>query len=181
LAESAIREAELDVLMSRLSRGDRDAFDRLYAGLAPRALRAARLRVGAVEAHDVAQQVLERVFARASDFTPGRPCLPWFYAIVHHELQASRRRGARLVLDETAAVNVVATGTDADPEGALLQRELERALASAIEELDADAAAAIGALLGRTPTPEVKPATLRKRLSRAYVKLRLLLRGDHVG
>jgi RNA polymerase sigma-70 factor, ECF subfamily len=175
----AIREAELDVLMSRLARGDRTAFDGLYAALAPRALRAARLRVGDVEAQDVAQQALERVFARAGEFIPGRPCLPWFYAILGNELQAARRRQARLVLDEGAADRVVAPDTGA--EATLLERELERALESAIAELDADAAAAIAALLGRGPTPGVQPATLRKRLSRAYAKLRLLLGGADVG
>ena len=179
LAESAIREAELDVLMSRLARGDRTAFDGLYAALGQRALRVSRLRVGEGDAQDVSQQVLERVFARASDFTPGRPCLPWFYAILSNELQANRRRSARLVLDETVGEGELATYTDA--EAVLLQRELERALESAIADLDSDASAAIAALLGRSETPDVKPATFRKRLSRAYAKLRLLLGGDNVG
>lgn len=174
-----MREAELDALMSRLARGDRAAFDGLYGELGPRALRVARLRVGDADGQDVAQQVLERVFARASEFTPGRACLPWFYAILSNELQATRRQKARLVLDENAAASAVAP--DTSTETMLLQRELERALESAVTELDTDAAAAIAALLGRGATPDVKPATLRKRLSRAYVKLRLLLGGADVG
>jgi len=165
--------------MSRLARGDRAAFDGLYAALRPRALSVARLRVGDAEAHDVAQQALERVFARASDFTPGRSCLPWFYAILGNELQANRRRRARVVLDESGAASIV--DGDPDAEAMLLQRELERALESAVAALDADAAAAIAALLCRGAAPDVKPATLRKRLSRAYAKLRLLLGSDHVG
>lgn len=179
MAEPAIREADLDVLMSRLARGDRTAFDGLYAALGSRALRVARLRIGDTDAHDVAQQVLERVFARASEFTPGRPCLPWFYAILGNELQATRRRQSRLLLDESAADSLVAPDTGA--EAMLLERELERALESAVAELDTDAASAIAALLGRGATPDVKPATLRKRLSRAYAKLRLLLGGADVG
>jgi RNA polymerase sigma factor (sigma-70 family) len=179
LAGPTIREAELNLLMGRLARGDRAAFDGLYAALAERALRVARLRVGDGDAPDVAQQVLERVFARAGEFTPGRACLPWFYAILGNELQANRRRRSRLVLDESAAAEVATP--DADAEATLLQRELERALESAVAELDSDAAAAIAALLGRGTAPDVKPATLRKRLSRAYAKLRLLLGADHVG
>lgn len=163
--------------MSRLAQGDRSAFDRLYGALGPHALQIARARVGANDAQDVAQRVLERVFARASDFTPGRPCLPWFYAIVSNELRRDRRQRARLVLGENAAVATVAVEPTA--EAALLERELERALESAVAELDADAAAAIAVLLGRAPPPDVKPATLRKRLSRAYAKLRLLLGSDH--
>lgn len=165
--------------MSRLARGDRAAFPSLFAELGPRALRLARQRVGEAAAEDVAQQVLERVFARASDFTPGRPCLPWFYAILGNELQAERRRGARWVLDEEAAARGLAI--DADAEDRLLQRELERALEGALAELDSDSAGAIAALLGRATPPDLKPATLRKRLSRAYAKLRLLLGADHVG
>ena len=166
--------------MSRLARGDRGAFDGLYGALGPRALRVARLRVGDAEAQDVAQQVLERMFARAGEFTPGRPCLPWFYAILSNELQATRRRQARLLLDEAAADRVVAPD-DTGAETMLLQRELERALESAVADLDDHAAAAIAALLGRGTPPDVKPATLRKRLSRAYTKLRLLLGGIDVG
>lgn len=165
--------------MSRLARGDRSAFGELYVALRPRALRVARLRVGADAAEDVAQQALERVFARASDFTPGRACLPWFYAVLGNELQSERRRRARLVLDEGAAASAV--HAEADTEAQLLGRELERALERALAELDTDSAAVIAALLGRGLPPHVKPATLRKRLSRAYAKLRLLLGADHVG
>lgn len=179
MADKAIREAELDLLMSRLAHGDRTAFDSLYAELGRRALRLARLSVGEGAAPDVTQQVLERVFSRASDFTPGRPCLPWFYAILSNELRAERRRSARFLLDEDVAA--AAQSLSADAEGELLERELSRALEGAIAELDADAAAAIAALLGRAAPPDVKPATLRKRLSRAYAKLRILLGADHVG
>jgi RNA polymerase sigma factor (sigma-70 family) len=162
--------------MSRLAHGERAAFDSLYLALRPRALGVARLRLGDAEAADVAQQALERVFARASEFTPGRPCLPWFYGIVANEIQSSRRRGARLVLDEASALELPAEEDDAEAQ--LLERELRRALGSAIDELDADAAHAISALLGGSAPPNVKPATFRKRLSRAYSKLRFLL-GDN--
>lgn len=179
MSEPAIREAELDELMSRLARGDRSAFHRLYPALRERARRTARLRVGTADAEDVAQLVLERVFSRASDFTPGRPCLPWFYAIVSNELKSMQRRHARLVLDEASADQAAAPDTDVEEK--LLQRELERALDAAIAELDAASANAIAALLGREEPPDVKPATLRKRLSRAYAKLRLILGSDHAG
>lgn len=165
--------------MSRLARGDRSAFDGLFAALGARALRLARQKVGAADAEDVAQRALLRVFARASDFTPGRACLPWFYAILSNELRSERRSRARIVLD--AGVAAQSLPADTDTEGALLTRELERALESALSELDTDAAEAIASLLGRGLPPDVKPATLRKRLSRAYAKLRLLLGADHVG
>lgn len=179
MPEPVIREAELDELMSRLAGGDRTAFDDLYRALRPRALRAARLQLGDADAQDIAQRALERVFARASDFEPGRACLPWVYAIIANEVRADRRRHARLVLDADRATEVVAS--DPDAEAQLLERELERALDAAIAELDADSATAIASLLGRGEPPVVKPATLRKRLSRAYAKLRILLGSDHLG
>ena len=174
-----IREADLDGAMARLAGGDRSAFETLYSALRPRAIRLARMRVGAANAPDVAQAALLKVFARASEFSPGRPCLPWFYAIVANEIQASRRQRARLVLDATAGDD--AASDDATAEARLVSRELERALELAISALDDDASGAIAAVLGRGPSPNVRPATLRKRVSRAYAKLRLLLGGRDVG
>ncbi len=164
--------------MSRLAEGDRQAFAPLYEALRPRALRLARLRVGDDEAGDIAQAALLRVFSRASEFTPGRACLPWFYAIVANEIRGSRRRSARVVLDDSAAASLV---YDDDPENQLLMRELERALELAIDELDKDAAEAIRVVLGRSPMPELRAASFRKRVSRAYAKLRLILGGHDVG
>ena len=85
------READLDAWMSRLASGDRSAFEPLYAALRLRARRFALMRVGDEAADDVTQAALLKVFARASEFTPGKPCLPWFYAIVVNEIRAARR------------------------------------------------------------------------------------------
>jgi DNA-directed RNA polymerase specialized sigma24 family protein len=174
-----VREVDLDRAMARLAGGDRSAFEALYISLRPRALRLAQMRVGAADAPDVAQAALLKVFARASEFSPGRPCLPWFYAIVANEVRASRRRGSRFVLDAAAGNDVACD--DADAETKLVSRELERALELAISALDDDAAGAIAAILGRGPLPKMHAATIRKRVSRAYAKLRLLLGGRDVG
>jgi RNA polymerase sigma-70 factor (ECF subfamily) len=171
-----VREAVLDPLMGRLARGDRSAFDPLYTMLRPRAVRFAEARLGQSEAADVAQTALLKVFSRASDFTPGRPCLPWFYAIVANEIRAAQRQGSKFKGDDRAFETAV--DQLPDPEDQLLSRELERAMTLAIESLDDDAAAAIGAMLGTAPAPSVNAATLRKRVSRAYAKLRLILRGQ---
>lgn len=178
MADPALREIDLDELLARLARGDRSAFEPLYTALRPRALRLARAKVGDADACDVAQAALLRVFARASEFEPGRPCLPWFYAIVANELRAKQRSGARLVLDEAATAS--ARVADDDAEERLARHELERALSLAVEALDEDAAEAISAVLGRAPPPPLPAATLRKRVSRAYAKLRLILGGPDV-
>jgi RNA polymerase sigma factor (sigma-70 family) len=161
--------------MDRLARGDRSAFDPLYAALRPRALRLAQTRIGGAEAADVAQSSLLKVFARANEFEAGRACLPWFYAIVANEIQASRRKIGRANGDD-ARIDEPIDGA-ADAETQLITRELERSLELAIDALDDDAANAIRVVLGRATLPNVSSATFRKRVSRAYAKLRLLLGG----
>jgi len=165
--------------MGRLALGDRSAFDPLYSILRPRALRLAEARLGKTEAADVAQTALLKVFSRASEFIPGRPCLPWFYAIVANEIRSCQRQGAKFKLDERAIERVVDNVPNAEDQ--LLSHELERALDLALESLDDDGANAILAVLGRGPVPSVNPVTFRKRVSRAYAKLRLILGGQDVG
>lgn len=153
--------------MSRLTDGDRSAFEPLYLELRPRAERAARMRLDPAAAEDVAQAALLRVFSRASEFERGRPLLPWFYAIVGNEIRAVTRR-ARL----PAPAEVVAPP---DAEAELTAREIAVALDRAIASLDDDAAQAIRAVLDEAPRPNVAPATFRKRVSRAYSRLRAIL------
>jgi RNA polymerase sigma-70 factor (ECF subfamily) len=167
-------EPELDSLMSRLAQGDRTAFDPLYRALYPRAHRFARTRVAdEALAADAAQSALLKVFARASDFSPGRPALPWFYAILTNEIRSLTRARVHLgVRDDGEIGSAVA---DDDPERALLDRELRRALAEAVEALDGEVADTIAASLGITSRPAIPAATFRKRLSRAYSRLRVFL------
>ncbi|WP_437717045.1 hypothetical protein WMF45_11890 [Sorangium sp. So ce448] len=47
-----------------------------------------------------------------------------------------------------------------------------------IASLDAPSAEAIGALLGQTARPAIDAPAFRKRVSRAYARLRLLLGGS---
>jgi RNA polymerase sigma-70 factor (ECF subfamily) len=169
-------EDELNRWMGRLAQGERSAFDPLFRALYPRALHFARVRLGPDRAADAAQSALERVFTRASDFTAGRPVLPWFYAVLANEVRAVTRATEARADDGAPAL----LGSDAprDPERLLLERELQHALDTAIASLDAPSAEAIGALLGRTARPAIDAPAFRKRVSRAYARLRLLLGGS---
>lgn len=166
-------EAELDALMARLADGDRSAFDPLYRELRPRALRAARRGLASDVADDVAQSALERVFFRASEFESGRACLPWFYAIVANEVRGMQRKRAHAPLIVEPAAEAPTA------EEAMARRELELALDRAIAELDGPSADAIAALLGRAAPLAMAAPTVRKRLSRAYARLRTILGGSH--
>ncbi len=144
--------------------------------LRPRAVRLVASRIAEAQRQDVVQSTMMKIFARASEFTPGRPCLPWFYAVMANELRAVQRREARFVAEPEDLVDESKTA-----DALLIDRELERALDIAIESLDDDSADAIRALLGHAPRPDVSAATFRKRVSRAYAKLRLLLGGHNAG
>jgi RNA polymerase sigma-70 factor (ECF subfamily) len=168
-----VNEPELDHLMDRLADGDRGAFEPLFRALWPRALAAARRRLDAQAADDAAQSTMLKVFARAPEFTRGAPVLPWFYAVAANEVRAVQR-GAKDHVDLDEAPPIAADG---DPERLAIDRELRAALAQALESLDAASAEAIAALLGERVRPDVADAAFRKRVSRAYAKLRVLLGG----
>lgn len=162
--------------MDRLAGGDRDAFEPLYRELRPRAVRLSRRSVIPAEVPDLAQTILLKVFARASDFRTGWSVLPWFYAIAANEIRTATRRLARARRIATESVDQDEHGV-ALAEEQLIQLELLRALEAAITELDSNGAEAIGAMLGRTEPPRIEHPAFRKRVSRAYARLRHLLRG----
>jgi RNA polymerase sigma-70 factor (ECF subfamily) len=170
-------EDELDRTMARLADGEREAFDPLFRALHPRALRFARARLGPDLAQDAAQAALVKVFSRASEFTPGAAVLPWFYAVVANEMRAvARTHVPREAGFEDGAESPWVASSE-DPERLLLERELHEAMERAIADLDEPSAEAIGVLLGRAARPAVGEVAFRKRISRAYARLRVLLGG----
>lgn len=156
--------------MDRLASGDRAAFEPLFRALWPRALGVARGRLGAYAADDAAQSAMVRVFARATEFRRGSPLLPWFYAIVANEVRAALRAKTH---DALEAADAATDGED--PEGLSLERELREALARALRDLDPASAEAIAVLLGERDRPAIAEVAFRKRVSRAYARLRVLL------
>lgn len=166
-----LAERDLDCLMDRLADGDRDAFDPLFRALWPRALAAACRRLEPSAAGDAAQATMMKLFARAARFRRGSPMLPWFYAIAANEIRAAARRAkSHVEVDE-------ALPAGDDPERLAIDGELRAALARALESLDAAAAEAIAAILGDGERPRAHDPAFRKRVSRAYAKLRVLLGG----
>lgn len=160
--------------MALLASGDRSAFPPLFRALWPRAVAAASRRLDTQGAADAAQSAMVRVFARAPEFRAGSPVLPWFYAVVANGIRAVVRRNRAPTASMTEAESLSSGG---DPEAVVLDRELRAALAGAIDALDPASAEAIAALLGETARPAIDDAAFRKRLSRAYAKLRVLLGG----
>jgi RNA polymerase sigma-70 factor (ECF subfamily) len=169
-------EAELNGLMDRLADGDRAAFTPLFEALYPRAIAVARRRLEDSDAEDAAQRTMTALFSRAIEFTPGRPVLPWFYAIAANETHAIARRARAASAREAPAAAAMLVVADGDPETALSLAEMRALLREALASLDPLSASAIEGQLADSDATARSPA-LRKRISRAYARLRLLLGG----
>jgi RNA polymerase sigma-70 factor (ECF subfamily) len=163
--------------MDRLADGDRSAFTPLFEALYPRALGVARRRLDDAHAEDAAQRTMTAVFARAIEFTPGRPVLPWFYAIAANETHALARKVRRAESREAPATAAYQVASEDDPERALTLAEMRALLREAVAALDPLSAAAIEAQLADDPRTGPRSPALRKRLSRAHARLRSLLEG----
>lgn len=166
--------------MDRLADGDRAAFTPLFASLHPRVVAVARRRVGPADADDAAQRVLAAVFARATDFERGRPFLPWFWAIVANEVHGLARRRRLEDVRQTDLEAASSAASSSDPEIEMVEAEMRANLRKAIDDLDPLSAEVIRAQLGDVHVVGVaaSPAALRKRVSRAYARLRALLGGE---
>src|SRR5436190_20458326 len=83
--KTAIDE-ELDALMARLADGDRSVFTLVFKRLWPPTLRLCNsLLRHEADASDAAQQAMQKVLERASDYDPQRPALPWALTVAAWE------------------------------------------------------------------------------------------------
>ncbi len=162
------QSADLDALMARLADGDRSAFDPVFRRLWPAVHRmCSALTISAADADDAAQQAMEKILMRASDYEPGRPALPWALAIAGWECRTlGRQRTRRREVDgqpEHAAEDL--------PEEELTQRDLVQAALGAMNQLSAADRETLLATFWEQAT-DVAGATLRKRRERALTRLR---------
>ncbi|MCB9670760.1 MAG: sigma-70 family RNA polymerase sigma factor [Alphaproteobacteria bacterium] len=158
--------------LARLADGDRSAFDTVYREAWPR-VRAltSRLLAGDPEAEDVAQQALLTAFARATDYDPSRPALPWILGIAAGSVRTHRRRQTRR-REVALPTALVEPGT---PEDAVVRADLERAITEVLGTLSPLDRETL--LLGVGDRPA--DATFRKRLQRALGRLRQSFRSTH--
>jgi RNA polymerase sigma-70 factor (ECF subfamily) len=106
VSESNPRDAATSTLLARLQRGDRAAFDELFALYRPGlcdfiANRLGPRLAGRVDQSDVAQEVLLEAYERLDDFIERRP-MPfrsWLWKTAYERLLKVRRHHARLRRD----------------------------------------------------------------------------------
>lgn len=164
---------ELDALLARLAAGDRAAFSAAFRLLWPPTLRLCQslLRADA-DAEDAAQNAMEKIFARASDYDPTRPALPWALAIASWECRTLAKRRVRK--REVAATEAPELG-HADMESEQVKRDLVEAATAALGTLSpSDRETLLATFFDEAAS--VEGATLRKRRERALVRLRTAFR-----
>ncbi len=160
---------DLDTLVARLADGDRSAFTPTFQRLWPPTLRMCLgMLKNEADAHDAAQQAMEKILTRASGYDPARPALPWALAIAAWECRTMlRKRSRRREVPEQASPEEAGHGGEDEA----VQRDLVRAAAEAMGELsESDRETLIATFWDEAAS--ASGATLRKRRERALTRLR---------
>src|SRR5262245_57886815 len=124
---------ELQTQMERLADGDRSAFHPVFTLLRPLLHRFAARHLRPEDAEDAAQDVLVKIFSRASEFDPARSALAWALGIASYEIRTIRKR--RMRRREGTPVEGMLDGRrdrGPTPEEAALTADSERALREAL-------------------------------------------------
>lgn len=130
-AAGASATAELVRCMVHYQQGSLEAFDRLYALLAPglRPYLARRAWPHVAELDDLLQETFLQIHRARHTYLPPRPVEPWAFGIARNVILMSRRAGRRRAARETAAELPPEPAARGALEDALARREqLERAL-----------------------------------------------------
>ena len=174
--------ADWSDLMRAANAGDRAAYRRLLALMAPVLRGIVRARAGGMDAdwcEDIVQDTLLAIHLKRATWDEALPLRPWVYAIARHKLvDAFRRRGRAVHLPvedfaETLEAPPQPAPTEARDAATLIGRLPERDAALlrclALEARDSDEC---GARLGLTP------GALRVALHRALQRLARLRQED---
>lgn len=171
---SSVDRNELNKYMERLVDGDRNAFDYVYAVSWPLVHRLALKTIGqGPDAEEVAQQSLMKVFSRASEFEKGRDALSWILGITSFECKTARQKVKRRKEDFHSEDRLALR---ADPkalaEEQLVLKSLEDAIQDALEGLSPQDQETIKTAIHELDRPNIPGATFRKRLERAFDRLK---------
>ena len=175
-----LQRTELQRCLTRLADGDRDAFRTVFDLAWPRAREVAQRLLSAADAEDAAQAALLKLFQRASEFDSQRDALAWIVGIVSYECMTFRKKAARRRETGGEALPFVADAA-ANPEERIINGELEAVALATLGNLRPEDRETIQIALFGEGARVVKPATFRKRLERALVRLRAAWRDHGIG
>jgi RNA polymerase sigma-70 factor, ECF subfamily len=174
-------------LIRRARAGDEDAFAELVVMHADRVYGALRrFGLDPDEADEVAQEVFVRAWRGLARFEERSQFSTWLYRIAFNEAQRrlSRRPPARAEPEPDREDPIVSLSESPElgPEGQALDRELERTLERALDQLPADwrAAVTLRDVMGLSTRDAaevagVGEAAFKSRLHRGRMQLRALL------
>jgi RNA polymerase sigma-70 factor (ECF subfamily) len=174
LADSDRDARQLDRLIAGLGEGDRSAFAPAFEALWPRVHALCRsLLKHHPDADDAAQQAMEKILTRASDYDRTRPALPWALSIAAWECRTLARKAQRR--REVGPGELGCVPDDGRAEEDFIRRELASAVLDAMQGLsEADRTTLVQAFWEET-RHAASPA-LRKRRQRALDRLRAAFR-----
>ena len=166
---------DLNALMARLADGDRTAFTPVFRALWPKVYRLCQhLLSNSADAEDAAQQAMEKILSRASEYDVSRPAQPWALGIAGWECRTLRKRQARRrELSDEAAPDLQDARPGADD--ALVERDLVAGAMAALGTLSPNDQETLLATYFDRAT-RVGGSTLRKRRERALDRLRVAFR-----
>ncbi len=157
--------------MTDLSRGDRAAFDQVFALAWPMVRGfAARWLSGSAEVDDVAQRALVKVFEQAPAFDPRRDASSWVLEVTVWECRTERSRVRRQRAPEASGAAPETPAADVE------RRELLQALDDAMSGLAESDRAELARVLAEEAAGD---AASRKRRQRAVERLTTLWRRMH--
>lgn len=179
-------EEPLEQLAAAANRGDGRALERLVRAVHDRIYRLAlRMSARPPDAEDATQEILIRVITRLSTYRGEAAFTTWVHRVaVNYLMDRSKTSVERLEMtfDRFAAdlLDGLSAGPGADPDAALLEREVQLACTHALLTcLDREHRIAyiLGEILGVDSDDggyicDIPPATYRKRLSRARQRVR---------
>lgn len=165
---------ELNQLLLRLADGDRKAFDPLYENTWPIINRfAVKMVSNSIEAEDIAQLALMKVFNRSTEFRKDGDALSWILGITAFECKTARqkirRRKEEYQQDDTLAEQA---DHSSSVEEQLIKKNLEDAIQDALKGLSSEEQETIRISIYETEKPNIPAATFRKRLQRALTSLK---------
>jgi RNA polymerase sigma-70 factor (ECF subfamily) len=159
----------LDALMARLANGDRSVFSQVFESLwGPIHGLCLGLLKNDADASDAAQEAMQKILERASDYDRKRPAMPWALAIAGWECRTlARKRVRRREAGEEDAEELPGGSAEED----FVQRDLIEAAMTALGELsEADRETLLATFWEEAAS--VSGVTLRKRRERAVDRLR---------
>lgn len=175
-----MNEQELSALMVAYQEGDVSAFERLYWALKPRlGGYLALLTRSRNSAEDLLQETFLQIHRSRRTYLPGRPVVPWAFAIARHVYLSDARMQRRLrrqeiTLDGSLPEIAVPAAADGLVERERLQRALsdlppEQLEAVVLHEAWGFTFAEIGGILG------IRGGTAKVRAFRGLRRLREIL------